>query len=323
MSEDIKIKSITIPNEIIIVENSSKQGYVVPPDKPNILESAIRWADGYVYDYSITDWKECETKAVKWSGAEHQHQYTNGKFKLKLCKSADNSWNGGKLSFWNCWIIAPDNKEFLIGINQELLCNLLQNCTVINGEVQEDIYLGRQKNNTGVYTKSMPDFIHATKEKELKSKYKTTKTNKYIPGDIVGTPTVEYVYLGEVFQHYEIEVYSDYSYRWSRGNDYYEITIKENKTPSPKHVYCAKGSDGRLNIKWISPADIANKKRNYTVKGHIDINSEDIIQRFREETTFPVGYGYTFSKDTKPSIDDLVDAVTKTYQFGQVKFNIK
>ena len=57
------LKSIFIPEEIIIVQNKSKQGYVVLPGKENMLESALRWAKEYTYDYS-TEKKEplCRTR---------------------------------------------------------------------------------------------------------------------------------------------------------------------------------------------------------------------------------------------------------------------
>ena len=45
----VDFKSIVIPEEIIIVENSSDQCYVVLSDKLDMLESARSWADGLYY----------------------------------------------------------------------------------------------------------------------------------------------------------------------------------------------------------------------------------------------------------------------------------
>ena len=174
-------KSIVIPEKIIIVENSSGQGYVVLPDKPDMLASAKSWADGWVYGEGA-NWTERHENGHKWEPVVHE--FENGKFSLTLCDSADNSYNGGKLSFWNCMIKAPNGKEFKIGINQELLCNLLKDCTLIKGVCQENIWLGKQLSNTGVYIDTMQDFLQAKEELEIRKQSKS-KTVKYQVGDIV------------------------------------------------------------------------------------------------------------------------------------------
>lgn len=318
-------KGIVIPEEVIIVENQSGQGYVVPAGNEKMLQTAMSWAHGYVWDYNIKDWNERKEKAVEWVGK--QHKYKNGQFKISLCKAADNSWNGGKLSFWNCNITCQDGKVFLIGINQELLCNLLQACTCINGEVQEAVWLGRQKNNTGVYTEQMEDFQQAIEEKKLKERRDTSQTTKYEIGDVVGPLTNRYIYLGTWYQFYEETLERDYS----RGRyDDYILTIKELKKPVLKHLFIdafyAKGAS--LENEFIGPSHIyddffKSKKPKYVVYNHIDVDIDkfvkELYERAKEDKSVSAINLYAPTADTKLSIEELEERLTAQLTFNSLQ----
>lgn len=295
------LKSIFIPEEIIIVQNKSKQGYVVLPGKENMLESALRWAKEYTYDYS-TEKKE----ATLHEG--NVHKYKNGQFKLKLCESAANSWNGGKLSFWNCIIVAPDNEEFLIGINQELLCNLLQNCTLVNGEVQQLVWLGKQRNNTGVYTELMPDFIQATEELKVKDAFKS-KTTKYNVGDIVGSPSKLTVYAGVVYNHYSMETTYDY------GVHSYVVDVEKLSKPEKYHLFIPY-ENGELAPDWTFSENIRRKKTPYTVVGHVDYTGEELYQLVLNSKRASVLSNYSNSVDNPPSIEDVQESLLSYRLYG-------
>ena len=297
-----EIKSITIPEDIIIVENYEHQGYVVLPDKPSMLESAMNWAHRWVYDYSIKGWEEREKSAVEFFGI--QNRYKNGQFRLKLCESANNSWNGGKLSFWNCTITAPDGKDFLIGINQELLCNLLQSCTVVKGVVQEDVWLGRQKNNTGVYTVNMEDFIQAKEEIKLKTVF-SDKTSSYVVGDIVGTLTKQYVYAGVIYEHYT--TYTSYDYNIHS----YLTELSKCKDITAKHLYIPyNSSDETIEYESTWDTDATSKKRRYTGVGHVNKTTQQLFNELMKTRRGVIFASFSTSKEQCLSPSEVQDTMT-------------
>lgn len=295
-------KSIVIPETIIIVENSNNQGYVVLPDKPDMLASAKNWADGWVYGEG-SNWSERHDNGHKWEPIVHE--FENGKFSLTLCDSADNSWNGGKLSFWNCIIKAANGKKFKIGINQELLCNLLKDCTLIKGVCQENIWLGKQLSNTGVYIETMPDFLQAKKELEIRKQSKS-KTVKYEVGDIVGTLTRKYVYLGQVYQNYD--VYDNYDYS-SRDYNARVLNIQTISDPKQYHIYIEVSDDGKF-YDWTNSDNLSEKKRKYTLYGHMDIVPEDVLSQLTEKRANFFGQ-FSFKKEPQVTKEDILKMTQK------------
>jgi len=290
-------KSIVIPEKIIIVENSSGQGYVVLPDKPDMLESAKSWADGWVYGEGA-NWTERHENGYKWEPIVHE--FENGKFSLTLCDSADNSYNGGKLSFWNCMIKAPNGKEFKIGINQELLCNLLKDCTLIKGVCQENIWLGKQLSNTGVYIDTMQDFLQAKEELEIRKQSKS-KTVKYQVGDIVGTLTRKYVYLGQVYRNYDVCDNYDYS---SRDFNARVLIIRTLADPKQYHMYVEILENGEF-YDWTNWDNVAENKRKYTLYGHMDIIPEDVLSQLTEKRAYFFGQ-FSFKEEPQLSKEAIL-----------------
>lgn len=228
-------KGIKIYNKIIIVEKTEvieggyywedrivNQGYVVDPENKKMLDTALRWAKWTKYDKSILGGKYYWHKEVTddmrkaYDASEKKidgvvHEYNNGSFTISLSESASGSSQGGKLSFWNCIITAPDGNSFLIGINSELLLHLLMSTTFINGNCQEKVWLGRIGGaQVGVFTEAMEDFKQAKLDEEQRTAVKNA-SNKYVPGDIVVTLKEKKLYLGSIYKYYSFEQGDRYS----------------------------------------------------------------------------------------------------------------
>lgn len=228
-------KGIKIYNKITIVERTEitedgynwrgrtvNQGYVVDQENKKMLDTALRWAEWTYYDQSLINkyWeirnklgynsKETKEAEAKYEATRKEmngvvHEYDNGSFTINLSESADRSSQGGKLSFWNCIITAPDGNSFLVGINSELLLHLLMSTTFINGTCQEKVWLGRVGGNqVGVFTEAMEDFKQAKLDEEQRTAVKNA-SNKYVPGDIVGTLKEKQLYLGSIYKYYSFE----------------------------------------------------------------------------------------------------------------------
>ena len=60
-------------------------------------------------------------------------EYINDGFRLRILSAAGNSSQSGKLSFWTCEVTAPDNRTFNVGVNSELMCELICSSCFING----------------------------------------------------------------------------------------------------------------------------------------------------------------------------------------------
>lgn len=58
-----EFKSIIIPDTILIVENGSGQGYIVPKGNENILNTAKEWAKHFKYGEGET-WKKSKKKGI-------------------------------------------------------------------------------------------------------------------------------------------------------------------------------------------------------------------------------------------------------------------
>lgn len=267
-------KGINISPEITIVERipyrdikGTPQGYIVPSNRPNIMESALRWANNYNYN-------------IKGNGAKlvvkdpnKVHTYKNGTFKLKLYESAQTSSQGGRLSFWNCTVVAEDGREFVIGINQALLLNILMNSTVINGEVQGNVWLGREKTNTGVYLESMETFKQAVKDEETRNLKLTTA---YQIGDVVTTRTgrEERVYVGTAYKYFSIDENDD--------NRHKTLTIF--KEPKIVHAYRSLERGWRdLHRYWFE-----DSKLKRLIKSHVseDFTSSSLYEDMQKEKAF-------------------------------------
>lgn len=109
---------------IIVYKLYSNKAFVVDIDNENQISIAIHWAVGYDQK---TKPKMIETE--------------NKDFSFEIIDSADNSYNGGKLSFWMCRIEKDGIEPFEVGINADLLVDMIRESTLINGKAQEKVFL--------------------------------------------------------------------------------------------------------------------------------------------------------------------------------------
>ena len=232
-----KYEGFKIEDEVIIVEkqNQEHQGYVVNVEDKKQLDNALSWADTYEFvedenGNRVLDEEETKRRGYTIYKREHKdgvvHKYKNGEFTLTLSESAERSSQGGKLSFWNCEIETIDNKKFLIGINTDLLIELLLQNTFIKGVCQSKIYLGRQNGRVGAFTENMQQFIQAKKDAVFRA---TKKTSNYSVGDMLINGKWVEVYLGEWNVNFDV-FYRDDGLR----ND--DIVVIYTK-PKTKYIY--------------------------------------------------------------------------------------
>lgn len=229
-------KGLKIPENITIVERQLRdssseivpQGYVVDINNKEMLSNALYWAT-----YTDGHWENGRYVHTKEKpGIEHT--YKNGKFKMLIKNAAHESNQGGRLSFWTCTIKCPDGKAFNVGINSDYLCETILHSTIINGCVQEDIWLGKVKGNTMAVIEGQPAYIQAMQDEE---KRKEKQSSNYIPGDVVKTLTNREVYLGEWYEYFDIkdDANTSWSFTQRKRNITYDITLY-NK-PKKRHVF--------------------------------------------------------------------------------------
>ena len=289
-------KGIKIYNKLIIVERTSNteggynwkgrtinQGYIVDIGNKKSLENALNWAKWTYTDTDLVNkyWKirdkfgsdsleakeaKAAYEATKTTYNGIVHEYINGQFEITLDEAADGSSQGGKLSFWNCIITAPDGKNFLIGINSELLLHLMMATTLVNGKCQEKVWLGRVGGTqVGVFTENMEDFKQAKLDEQQRQAVKTGSV-KYIPGDIVKTLKEKELYLGEAYQYYHFES------GWNYKNHYIVIydTPKLVHVFRKFHTYNFSYEPKKESLSESYECKVTKPKR--IIDGHIDLN---------------------------------------------------
>ena len=299
-------KGIKVPKKVIIVEctrvsesgdfwhgRTVNQGYVVDADNEKMLETAKSWASWSGRDDHIReeyfkhkeargikryDWnnEDEEEKALnkKWedSYTHHEgvlHEYENGNFKIALSEAAGGSSQGGKLSFWNCVITAPDGKEFLVGINQDLLLHLLMATTAVKGEIQETIWLGRVKGTqVGAFTEDMEEFKQAIQDEIVRT---TPRTSKYVPGDIVSTGGSDLLYLGECYS---------YLGQATESRDRYAHSPVVLTKPKKKYMYISLETD--YHQSYIT---LKNSKTAQIIVGHDESLLKEYLARIDKYMT--------------------------------------
>ena len=182
-------------------ETGESQGFIVDSTNKKQLETARKWGIIIRYNYEIVDGKLQCTGSYAITPAEYT--YDNKDFTLELSESAEGSSQGGKLSFWNCWITASDGKRFLIGIAADLLLDVLKSTTVINGVVQEPLMFARCKGGVGMLCESMQSYQDALNDESARKNKSKGKTSKHKVGYVYETLTQKNVYLGDFYRWYE------------------------------------------------------------------------------------------------------------------------
>lgn len=228
-------------HESTFYSRTDYQAYLVDPSNKKQLESARHWAKWVEYGPSHRD-----EETGKW---EHEYiiphepvefEFDNKDFTLELRDCAGGSSQGGKLSFWNC-LVTRDDKTFIIGINSDMLLELLQNATFINGKCQSPLLFITKTGKVGMTVEGSETWKQCIKDKELKNTMKKTQTSKFSFGDKVSTATINEVYLGAITKYYEFNPgrNADYYYSCSRpsGIDLSECTLIKLKKPVTYYLF--------------------------------------------------------------------------------------
>lgn len=189
------------PEKCEHVFTDNYQGYIVDPNNKQQLKTARDWGTDYVWrDYTDALGNRQENKEII---EPEEYTYDNKNFTLELWQSANSSTQGGKLSFWNCWITASDGRRFLVGIASDLLLDVLKSTTMINGVVQEPLMFARCEGGVGMLSENMNSYKDALADEAARVDKSKGKTSKHKVGYVYETLTRKDIYFGDVYQWYE------------------------------------------------------------------------------------------------------------------------
>ena len=331
---------IRIDDEVIIVErplihleeDTIPQGYVVNIQNEKMLATAKEWARNTEYirdENNKIIYENGKPKIVEHEGIVHT--YKNGTFDFVIYDSADGSSQGGKLSFWTAIIKAPDEKEFRVGINADILLDLLKYNTFVNGACTNKVWLGRIKGNrVGAFTETMPDFEKAKQDEKIRN---IKPTVKYEIGDILKAKSGEVlIYMGEQTEYFSMQRLWDKK-EWGKWKNTvrfehdYALVIDDK----PEKYFCyweVSGSDlTEDNIKnksifstskWLHCRK-EKKRLSRIVDGHIDI---DISTYWTQELEYQIRQLNSLTGQLKSCGESYLSSLTREIQKAKTKVAI-
>lgn len=191
-------------------------------------ETAYNWAQ--YWEYGEMD-PVTKTYPNKKSIEPIITELDNSGFKFTISDCAQNSSQGGKLSFWNCKL-EKEGHKFLIGINSALLLEVLKEGTFEKGVCKEPVCIVSKNGQTGVCIENGNIYNKAKQDMQIKSTINSSKTTKYNYGDFVSTVTLNEIYVGELYRYYKVDKVQDYF----STNGIYTITKLQN--PEKVFVFC-------------------------------------------------------------------------------------
>lgn len=290
------------------------QAYLVDPSNKKQLESARYWAKWTEYGPSF---KNEETG--KWEREyEIKHDpveftFDNNGFELELKDCAGGSSQGGKLSFWNC-LVTKDHKTFMIGINSDMLLDLLKNATFVNGKCQSQLIFITQKGKVGMTIEGSETYKQCVQDRELLSAFKSSQTSKFTFGDRVSTATIDDVYLGTITKYYDFdpgEKNATWHYR------YFDISackITKLKKPVTYHLFESLYRDRSLKTildeydsSIYSYPDVKKTCPKRTIMGKIEMDcteaefKQGIVDKTYDFDNFYTKYKERYGKDGEKS----------------------
>lgn len=170
-------------------------GYVVENGDKKALESAKDWARDREYDREKREYTKVYEPDV--------HTFENGDFTVKILQSAGGSSQGGRVSFLACEV-EKDGIKFVIGVNDELLVDLIRNSHIDLGVIKEKVMFVRKGGRPGFIHEGMDAYKEAMADMKTKLDLKKAKkTKKWEIGGVYSTLTQTDVCLGEVFDTLE------------------------------------------------------------------------------------------------------------------------
>jgi hypothetical protein len=263
------------------------QAYLVDPANSKQLESARYWAEWTEYGPS---YKNNDGKWVRDYEIEHapvEFEFDNNGFILELLDCAGGSSQGGKLSFWNC-LVKKDGKTFKIGINSDMLLDLLKNAVFDKGVCQSSLIFITQNGKVGMTAEGSDTYKQCIADRELKQTLKSSMVSKFSFGDILRTTTIEEVYLGTLTRYYTFDPGRNVS-RYTRDYDLRDCTITRLARPVKYHLFDTINSQTKLSdflnqysASYYTRPDFKKScpKRVITGKFDLDITQEEFYKGF-------------------------------------------
>ncbi len=185
------------------------QGYVVDPSNKSMLKSALEWGKQHKSIYQDGMYVGSEEIPPE------QFEFDNNGWELELLRVADGSSQGGKLSFWTCKV-SKDDKTFEVGINADLLLDVLKAHTFVKGKCDTKLMFARCKGGVGLLSEDMKEYKQALADMQKKKDVKTKKTSKHVVGHAYTALKEVQAYVGDVWYWYE-PIVETYTRGWTTG----------------------------------------------------------------------------------------------------------
>lgn len=190
-----------------------KVGVAVCSRKPETWRGKEQF-DGYIFEAgdekskeNATEWaRRYDNRYDKDKVIVHEpnvHIFDNEGFTVTILDSAGGSSQGGRLSFWKCRV-EKDGVEFVVGVNDAILADLIRNSDIEKGTVKQKLMFARRGGQPGFIHERMEAYTEATADMKKKAEMKTAKkTSKWELGGVYSTLTQADICLGEVWDQYE------------------------------------------------------------------------------------------------------------------------
>lgn len=280
----------------------SYQAYLVDPSNKKQLETARHWAKWTEYGPSF---KNEETgrwdREYEITHDPVEFEFDNNGFELELLDCAGGSSQGGKLSFWNC-VVTRDGNKFVIGINSDMLLELLKNAAFVNGKCQSPLIFITKSGKVGMTVEGSETWQQCIKDRELKKEMQAKAVSKFSFGDKISTATIKEIYLGTLTQYYKVET-GDTRYYYNRELDPRRYTVTKLAKPIVYHLTDSDWRYGSYDLKNFAKVsevieyykdsdsiyaypDLKKKcaKRAISGKLELDVTEEDFYKALVEKT---------------------------------------
>lgn len=247
-----------------------KVGVAVCSKKPEIWHGKEQF-DGYIFE--ANDGKARKT-AEDWATrydnkydndketivhAPNVHIFDNSGFTVTILDSAGGSSQGGRLSFWKCKV-EKDGVEFIVGVNDAILADLIRNSDMDKGKVKQGLMFVRKGGQPGFIHEGMDAYAEANADMKKKADLKAAKkTSKWELGGVYSTLTQTDICLGEVWDTMEeVEVKDDRRWYGKRT----ELRKREKPVKSLVWVHLWRDeNDGPLDFTAILKEKIESNYR--------------------------------------------------------------
>ena len=183
-------------NMCIPVFSDRWQGYVVDPSNKSMLKSALEWGKQTKSIYK--DGKYDHNEVIE----PQVFEFENNGWKMEILRTADGSSQGGKLSFWTCKV-SKDGKDFEVGINADLLLDIIKSQTLVRGSCDKEFMFARCKGGVGLLCEDMPEYKQALNDMQKKQDVKSKKTSKHVLGHAYSALNLVEAYVADLWVHYE------------------------------------------------------------------------------------------------------------------------